>query len=55
MSMRTKAKTKRTTLKTTEDLHAKIQDMADRKGQSFNTMANALLWEAVGGRFTAVK
>lgn len=55
MSMRPKTKTKRTTLKVPEDLYCKVQDIADRKGQSVNTILNALLWDAVGGRFTAVK
>lgn len=53
--MRTKAKTKRTTVKIPVDLYVKIQDAADRKGQSVNTMMVAWLWEAMGGRFTAVK
>lgn len=53
--MRMKTKTKRTTVKMPEDLYAKVQDIADRKGQPVNTILNALLWEALGGRFTAVK
>jgi len=55
MVTRTRIKTKRTTLKVPEDLYAKVQDIADRKGVAVNTIMNALLWEAVGGRFTAVK
>lgn len=53
--MRNRAKTKRTTVKMPEDLYSKVQDIADRKGQPVNTIMNALLWEALGGRFTAVK
>lgn len=48
-------KTKRTTLKLPEDLHARVVEIADSKGQSVNTILNALLWEALGGRFTKVK
>lgn len=48
-------KTKRTTVRLPSDLYVRVLEIADSKGQSVNTILNALLWEAVGGRFTKVK
>lgn len=52
---RMKTKLRRTTVKLPEDLLGRIHEIADSKGQSVNSILNALLWESVGGRFTKLK